>query len=139
MDGLSTTASVIAVIQLAKSIVNICGGYIQGVKDANEEIESLQHQVAGLTEALEKLSELCQSPSGEVPTSQTLVDDANKCLKALEKKINPRGQRKFMSKLWVRALAWPLARAEVNKFRKDLESYSSSFTLSLQLYQRWDI
>ncbi|KGO35946.1 NACHT nucleoside triphosphatase [Penicillium expansum] len=136
MDGLSTTASVIALIQLTGSIVNICGGYIRGVKDASDEIKSLQHQVADLGGAIEKLTELRHGPGGKsVPTSQALVDDANKCLRALEKNINPRSKRKVMSKLWVRALMWPLTRAEVEKFLKDLESYKSSFTLSLELYQ----
>ncbi|OQE34671.1 hypothetical protein PENCOP_c016G07939 [Penicillium coprophilum] len=136
MDGLSTTASVVAVIQLAKGIVNICGGYIQGVKDSTEEIKSLQHQVADLQVALEKLSELRQRPGGnKVPTSQTLIDDANQSLKTLEKKIKPRSKRKFMSKPWARSLMWPLTRTEVKKILKELESYVSSFTFSLELYQ----
>ena len=42
MDGLSSAASVIAVIQLAGSIVKICGDYIQEVKKARDEILELQ-------------------------------------------------------------------------------------------------
>ncbi|KAJ6035880.1 NACHT nucleoside triphosphatase [Penicillium herquei] len=89
MDGVSTAASVIAVIQLATSITKICGGYIQGVKDASDEIESLQRRAADLRVSLEKLSELRQKFGGDnVPTSQTLVDDAKRCLTALEKRYS---------------------------------------------------
>lgn len=138
MDGLSNTASVIALIQLTSSIVNFCCGYIQGVKDASEEIRSLQLQVVDLRGALEKLSELCQVSEGKkVPTSQTLVDDASKCLRALEKRIDPGNKRKAMSKLGLRALSWPLNRGDVEKYLKELESYKSSFTFSLELYQRY--
>lgn len=84
MDGISSAASVIAVIQLTGSIVKICGGYIQEVKEAREEIISLQQQVAGLTGILEKLSELLHGPSGtKLSTSQTLVNDTTKCLAML--------------------------------------------------------
>jgi hypothetical protein len=38
MDGLSSAASVIAVIQVAGSLVSICGGYIQKVKHASNDI-----------------------------------------------------------------------------------------------------
>jgi hypothetical protein len=37
MDGISSAASVIAIIQLAGSLVTICGGYIQKVKHARED------------------------------------------------------------------------------------------------------
>lgn len=42
-----------------------------------------------------------------------------------------------MSKLGLRALKWPLKRAEVDKVIKDLERYQLSFTLSLQVDQTY--
>lgn len=50
MDRLSSTASVIAAIQLAGSIIKICRGYIKEVKDTKDEICELQETVTGLTE-----------------------------------------------------------------------------------------
>jgi hypothetical protein len=41
MDGLSSAVSVVAVIQLTGSLVKICGGYIQEVKDARDDIITL--------------------------------------------------------------------------------------------------
>jgi hypothetical protein len=70
MDGLSTAASIIAVVQVTGSIVKICGGYIKRVKDARKDILSLQHEVVGLTGLLEKLGELLHGSSrAKLPTS----------------------------------------------------------------------
>lgn len=38
MDGLSSAASVIAVVQLTGFLVKLCGGFIQKVRDARDEI-----------------------------------------------------------------------------------------------------
>lgn len=94
MDGgISSVASVIAVVQLTGSIVKICGGYIQEVKDAQDEILSLQRQVARLTGILEKLSDQLQGSNGtKLSTSQTLgsnIPDCRSVLDDLEKKIDP--------------------------------------------------
>ncbi|KAJ5394001.1 uncharacterized protein N7487_011642 [Penicillium crustosum] len=56
MDGLSSAASVIAVIQLAGSIVKICGDYIQEVKKARDEILELQQAVTDLEGVLRELN-----------------------------------------------------------------------------------
>jgi hypothetical protein len=48
MDTLSSTASVIAVVGLTGSLVKLCGGYIQEVKDARDEILDLQQAITGL-------------------------------------------------------------------------------------------
>jgi hypothetical protein len=139
MDGISSAASVISVIQLTGSIVKICGGYIQEMKEARGEIISLQQHVAGLTGILEKLLELfCRTPGTEPSTAQTMVNATTECLAmlgVLKKKIDPGGKGKAMSKLGLRALKWPLKRAEVDKVIRDIERYKSLFTLSLQVDQ----
>jgi hypothetical protein len=139
MDGLSSAASVIAVIQLAGSIVKICGGYIQEVKDAREEILALQQAVTGLEGVLQQLKEFFQGPNGpKLSSSQTLDGDITNCslaLTALEKKIDAGRRHQAMRRLGFRALAWPLKRAEVERVVSDLERYKSSFTLSLLIDQ----
>ncbi|KAE8386476.1 NACHT and WD40 domain protein [Aspergillus alliaceus] len=107
MDSLSPATSVIAVIQLSASIVNICGSYIWDVKNAREDIVALQGAVAGLEGVLQQLKELLQGPTGaRLSTSHTLARDISKCL-------------------FVR---W-------RELTKDIEKYKSSFTLSLQVDQ----
>ncbi|KAF4208752.1 hypothetical protein CNMCM5878_005312 [Aspergillus fumigatiaffinis] len=138
MDGLSSAASVIAVIQLAGSILKICGGYIQEVKDARDDIITLQRAVAGLEAIAQKLKEILHEPRGTELSSSSLVNsisDCLSCLEALEEKIDiGRGKRK-MKRLGIRALKWPLKRKEVGRIITDLERYKSFFTLSLQVDQ----
>ncbi|KAJ6107986.1 NACHT and WD40 domain protein [Penicillium sp. IBT 18751x] len=139
MDGLSSAASVIAVIQLTGSIVKICGSYLQEAKDARDQIIALQRTVTGLESILYKLSELLQGPcDAKLGTFSLLVNDVSDCLSRLEglkEKIDPVGGKRMMRRLGIRALKWPLRRAEVNKIIHDLERYKSSFILSLQVDQ----
>ena len=139
MDGLSSAASVIALIQLTGSIANICGGYIQEVKDARDNIISLQRTVAGLEGVLQKLKELLQeSHETRLPTSSLLVNnisDCLLCLEAVEDKIDLGRGKRMMKRLGIRAFKWPLRRKEVDRIIIDLERYKSFFTLSLQVDQ----
>ncbi|KAJ5936027.1 hypothetical protein N7454_005325 [Penicillium verhagenii] len=139
MDGLSSAASVIAVIQLTGSIATFCGGYIQEVKDARNEILALQQAITGLEGTLQDLQKLLQSNNGTVlSTSSQLVSNITDCkadLRALEVKLDPGKGKKLMRKVGLRALKWPLKRAEVEGIVQKLERYNSSFLLSLQVDQ----
>lgn len=141
MDPLSSGASVIAVIQLAGSIVKICGGYIKEVKDAKDEILELQETVTNLAEVLQELKILLQGPKGaKLSSSRTLDRSITKCcstLTALEVAIGPGKGNRTMRKLGLRAWKWPLKRPEVNGIIQGLERYKMSFTLSLQIDQTW--
>lgn len=101
MDGISAAANVIAVIQLTGNILKLCGGYIKEVKDARKDIVSLQQEVAGLREVLEKLSDFLYGIYGrKLSTHQALVDGTANCLltlKDLEGKIDPGSGKKAMS------------------------------------------
>jgi hypothetical protein len=143
MDGLSSAASVIAVIQLTGSLVKLCGGYIQEVKDARDEIFTLQRSIAGLQGTLRDLQGFLQSNDGKaLPTSSRLVSNITDCLsdlQALEARLNQGKGKKLMRKVGFRALKWPLKRAEVEGVTQNLEKYKSSFLLSLQVDQRYVI
>ncbi|CAI7611180.1 unnamed protein product [Penicillium pancosmium] len=139
MDPLSYAASVVAIIQLAGSIVKICGGYIKEAQDAREEILELQQAVTDLAGVLRQLHVLLQGPGGSrFSSSQTLDGAMTKCrltLQGLEVIIGPEKRSNLMRRLGLRALAWPLKRSEVKGAISDLESYKSTFTLSLQIDQ----
>lgn len=141
MDGLSTAASVIAVIQLTGNIVKICGSYVQEVKDARNEILAIQQAVTGLERVLQQLKELLQGPSApKLSISQTIDGDITKCslsLASLEKKIDGGRRQKGVRRLGLRALGRPLKIAEVEKVVSDLERYKSSFTLCLMIDQMY--
>ncbi|KAJ5135398.1 uncharacterized protein N7515_004676 [Penicillium bovifimosum] len=139
MDGLSSAASVIAVIQLTGTLVKLCGGYIQEVKDARNDILTLQRVIEGLQETLQDLQRFLQSNNGKaLPTSSRLVSDITDCLsdiRDLEASLDPRKGKKLMRKFGLRALKWPLKRTEVESVIRNLERYKSSFLLSLQKHQ----
>lgn len=138
MDGLSSAASIIAIIQLTGSIVNICRGYIQEVKDARDDIITLQQTVAGLEAILQKLKEIPHDSRERKLSTSSLVDnisDCFSCLEALEEKIDLGRGKRMMKRLGIRALKWPLKRKEVDRIITNLERYKSFFTLSLQVDQ----
>lgn len=141
MDGLSSAASVIAVIQLTGSLVKLCGGYIQEVKDARDGILTLQRAIAGFQGTLEDLQKFLQSNDGKaLPTSSRLVSNITDCLsdlRALEARLDPGMGKKLMRKVGLRALKWPLKRTEVEGVTQNLERYKSSFLLSLGVDQAY--
>ncbi|KAJ6047584.1 hypothetical protein N7460_003731 [Penicillium canescens] len=140
MDGLSSAASVIAVIQLTGSLVKLCGRYIQEVKDARDEIFALQRSIAGLHGALQDLQKFLQNNDGKtLSTSTRLVSNITDCLsdlRALEARLDLGKGKKLMRKVGFRAFKWPLKRTEVEGVTQNLEKYKSLFLLSLQVDQR---
>lgn len=141
MDGLSSVASVIAVIQLAGSLVTICGGYIQKVKHARDDITTLKSAIESLRQILQDLLHFLEDSNNKrLPTSPRLASDVTNCLsdiRALNEKLESRMGKRSMRKCGFRAWRWPLERAEVNGEVQKFERYKSSFLLSLQVDQTY--
>jgi predicted RNase H-like nuclease (RuvC/YqgF family) len=141
MDGLSLAASVIAVIQLTGSLVKLCGGYIQEVRNAREEILTLQRAITGLHDTIKDLQKnLQENKAKSLSTSSRLPSDITACLsdlQALEARLDPGKGKTLMRKIGLRALKWPLKRMEVEGLTQNLERYKSSFLLSLQVDQTY--
>ncbi|KAJ5359769.1 hypothetical protein N7517_008960 [Penicillium concentricum] len=139
MDGLSSAANVIAVIQLTGTLVKLCGGYIREVKDARDEILGLQQAIASLQGTLQELQMFIRSNDAKkLPASSQLVSDSTDCLtdlQALEARLNPRKGKRLMRTLGLRALKWPLKRSEVEGVIQKTERYKSLFILSLSVDQ----
>jgi uncharacterized protein YydD (DUF2326 family) len=144
MDGLSNAASVIAVIQLAGSVVRICGGYIAEVKGARRDVEHVQREIESLTAILQNLLQLLRSRHGtELSTSGVLQENIADCLLTLgdlKRKIEPkRRSQPVMKRLGLRALKWPLKREEVMKVVNRLERDKSSISLALEMDQVYNM
>lgn len=139
MDPLSGPASVFAVIQLTGGILQICGKYLNNVKNAKQDIQRFQEKVVVLSQVLHSLDELIRGSNGNTLTAtQDLVDNIAKCSSALtnlKEKINPETTQRPMRKWGLRALKWPLARSEVDFAIMELESYKTTFDLLLQVIQ----
>ncbi|KAJ6035814.1 hypothetical protein N7540_000093 [Penicillium herquei] len=136
MDRVSATASVFAVIQLTGSLVKLCEGYIQDVKDARDEISSVKRSIEGIQGTLQDLQKSLQSDDGKaLLTSSRLTDDITEChsdLRALETKLDSGKGKNLMRKVGLRALKWPLKPAEVESMIQNLKRYKYSLHMSLQ-------
>lgn len=65
-------ASVIAVVQLAGKIAEICGRYINEVRYANQDIIRFQQQIKSLEEVLQSLRNLLDDPNcSDLTNTQT--------------------------------------------------------------------
>lgn len=120
--------------------MKFCGGYIQEVKNAREDIIALQPAVTGLERVLQKLEKFLQGPKRSKLSTSQLFDDITNCLsvlRALEEKIDPRRGQKMMRRFGLQALMWPLNRTEVERVMQDLERHKSSFNLSLKVDQMY--
>ncbi|KAJ5216310.1 uncharacterized protein N7498_002717 [Penicillium cinerascens] len=139
MDGVSNAASIIAVIQLAGTVLTTCVTYFNEVKDAKNDIHRLHLEVASLTGLLNKVSELLHSPDGtDLSASKMMVDSMNECfstLTALDKRIDPGNRHKIMTKWGIRALKWPLKKDELRKTVEDIERCKTALNLALQVDQ----
>lgn len=140
MDPLSGAASVIAVVQLAGSIFQICGQYLKNVKNATQDIQRFQEQIAALTKVLQSLYDLIRGSNGNtLTTMRDLINNIAKCSSVLEDlkvKIDPEITQQGVRRQWgLRAWKWPLARSEVDYTIKELDWYKATFSLSLQVDQ----
>ncbi|KAL4899381.1 hypothetical protein BDW74DRAFT_163568 [Aspergillus multicolor] len=137
MDPLSCAASVIAVIQLAGALADVCGGYIRKVKNAPKDIENLKREINSLQSILESLNESLRGPGGhKLTTLQKIFDDTGECkvtLKNLSDKLNPENTQSLTRRRIFRHWKWPLQRTEVDEVISQLKGYTSLFTRALQI------
>ncbi|KAL8953429.1 MAG: hypothetical protein Q9222_000703 [Ikaeria aurantiellina] len=125
MEGLAAAGSVIAILQITAELVKLYGGYIRDVRHAPKEIERLQSKISALGEVLKRFK---HRPDATLETSlQTCCED----LASLEARLKPTKRRSAMQRMGVRALKWPLAKAEVEGQVKSLEGYLSIFNTAL--------
>ncbi|BCR82721.1 uncharacterized protein ACHE_10123A [Aspergillus chevalieri] len=139
MDPLSGAASVIAVVQLAAAITQICGTYLNKVKDAKRDIQRFQKEVIALSCVLQSLHELLHGPnSAKITAAEDLVNNITTCsstLTKLKEKIEPETMQRRMRRWGLRAFKWPLNRSEVDDAISEIERYKTMFNLSLLVDQ----
>lgn len=136
-------ASVIAVVQLAGKIAEICGRYINEVRYANQDIIRFQQQIKSLEEVLQSLRNLLDDPNcSDLTNTQNLAGAVFQCLSTLEdlkEKIDPESTRSRMRRRLAiglcSAFGWPLDHHEVAEAIRSIEQYRSCFSLALQIDQ----
>ncbi|KAH0534139.1 hypothetical protein FGG08_007265 [Glutinoglossum americanum] len=136
MDGLSVAASVVAVIQLATKVGSACQQYYFCAKGARREIQRIVDGVASLTDILDNLKDLVESPGGARLAASGLLTEADgplqKCyskLTAIQNKLDapPGGKWKTLGK----SLVWPFQEKEVSKIIAGIEKHKQDLGLAL--------
>ena len=139
MDGLSTAASVTAIVDISAKIASLCFQYSVAVKDAKKDIDRLQRTVTGIKNVLEEVQQLLdRQDKTRLSTTHKLSDSLEEChqqLQGLEAQLEPGKTRKAMHRLGARALKWPFTSRQVEKMVVSLEKYEQTFSLALQVDQ----
>jgi ankyrin repeat domain-containing protein 50 len=136
MDGVSTAASVIAVIQISSQVFDFCRTYYLNVKDARNDIRRLRNEITSPQDVLVSVVDLANVRSS---TSMHTLDLVNKeggpleqCqleLTALAARLSPNESSTL--KLALRTMKWPLSSKEVDRTLAAIGRYKSSFILAL--------
>jgi hypothetical protein len=136
MDGLSVAASIIAVVQIAGSVIT----YLSAVKNAPKECRKLLIEVSNSITLLLKLKDLSESSptdpwSAEVQAFAVKdgpLDQYKLVLENLIAKVKPQtGVRKA-----VNVLLWSFLKEEVTSILVRMESLKTLMSIALEMDQR---
>ena len=137
MDPLSGVASVIAVIQIAGTVIDLCYQYRKGIKDAPKTIIRLMSEVRGIRTVLEGLDDILagEQSSGttrlvtltEVLKGQGLLSQCYEELENLKKSLEPKHGLRAVGQV----LKWPLTEKDVEKTLQRLHRLSSMLGIAL--------
>ena len=128
MDPLSITSSIIAVLQLASSVVS----YLGAVKDASDDRQKLIAEIGSITGFLFFLKEEPNNSSDALNSlcvANGPLDMFKSTLSELSSKLRPTngGLRKAG-----KSLLWPFQKSEVNNLLLRIERLKGMFILALQ-------
>jgi ankyrin repeat domain-containing protein 50 len=144
MDGLSTAASVIAVVQISGQVFNLCQTYYSEVKDARKDIQRLRNEVTSLQDVFINIRDLADAPSSaKLPTLDLLNKNSGllqQCctdLKDLAEKLESAQGKGEMKKIGARSLRWPFSKREVDKAIAAIERCKTTFSCALDADQAY--
>jgi hypothetical protein len=137
MDPLSGVASVIAVIQLAGMVVDVCYQYRGGLRHPPKAVKQLISEVEGIREVLKQLDSMFDDDlssaslhltiTKELMKTDGLLDQCFCSLDDLKKALEPKqGWREIRQ-----ALVWPLTEKDVDKALQRLQRLKRLLALSL--------
>jgi hypothetical protein len=139
MDGLSSAASVLAVVDMSAKVATLLFQYSKEVKNAKEDIGRVQLQVNSLKVASESVKQHLNGPDGaKLEASQKLLAALHQGfsqLKSLEQRLHLSKERKAMSRFGIRALKWPFHGKDVEKTIQHLSTCKQAISVALQVDQ----
>ncbi|KAF7924951.1 uncharacterized protein EAE98_007039 [Botrytis deweyae] len=133
MDGLSTAASVIAVVQLAQAVGGALMEYYEGVKSARDDIQRLYHSIKNLESVLKSINDLPHTLSINI---QTLLENKTGTLSlckaeldGIEKELDTFSkQQNHIGKL--KSLIWPFKKKDVDKHVDFIDKHKHDLMLA---------
>jgi len=137
MDGISAAASVIAAIQIAGQVFDLCRKYYLEVKDARKDIQRLRDEVTSLQDVLINVADLTDAPGSAKSSILALnqpdgpVQQCRTELIRLATKLDPGQGKDKMTQLGLRALKWPFSSKEIDKAITTIGRHKMTFNLAL--------
>ncbi|TGO37662.1 hypothetical protein BHYA_0092g00450 [Botrytis hyacinthi] len=133
MDGLSTAASVIAVVQLAQAVGGALMEYYEGVKGARDDIQRLYHSIKNLESVLKSVGDLphtlsiniqtlLENKTGTLSLCKAELDGIKKELDTFSKQQNHIGKLK--------SLIWPFKKKDVDKHVDFIDKHKHDLMLA---------
>ena len=138
MDGLSGAASIIAVIDIAAKIFEICQTYVLAVKEARKDIQRLRDGVTSLQDVLTDVKDLAEDSSSSKRSAFSRLNQYNGPVQQCERDL-----RRLMAQLelgegesrmrqfGLRALKWPFSTKDIDKRLQVINDHKATFTLAL--------
>lgn len=127
-DPLSAGASVLAFIGLADRIIRLAKGYIDGLRDAPNDIRIIHGEVSSLRAIVEVLTETeAQSIFGQ----DGPFEACRRCLSDLESLLPAHNSPDYPCRrsLTIAELAWPLKQSKARKLLAELSQHKSTLLL----------
>lgn len=134
MDGISSAANFMAIIQLAQVIGSVLKDYYEGVRDARKEIQKLYHAIQSFKATLDIFEQLETKRNSTVLGPKLLKDSSGslqQCfgeLWELKEKLPKKGEAGTGHKL-----KWPFQKSEITKAVDSIERHKSTLILQIGL------
>lgn len=133
MDGLSTAASVMAVVQLAQAVGGALMEYYGRVKSARDDVQRLYHSIKNLESVLKSVDDL---PPTLLINIQTLLENktgtlslCNNELDGIKKELDTFSKHQnHVGKL--KSLIWPFKKKDVDKHVDFIDKHKHDLMLA---------
>lgn len=127
--------TIIAVATTATTILSLLSNYVQGVKNAREDVEGLLKQIEDIRSLLLRIEKIAKSPdSAKLPaldTALTVITQTFSDIQELIEKVKPKKSKRLMNKIGLQALKWPFTKERMANHITRLESEKVSLILAL--------
>lgn len=142
MEVLGGVANVLAVVDMAGKVLELCWNYYSSVKAAKTDIELLCNETTDVLHVFKQVEELMKDPqAGKLLASSQLIErtlsEIKKELESLITKLRPETPDKKLPWFYIRALKWPLTSADVDKTLRHLERQKTTLIAALNLDQTY--